>query len=549
MNSTAIDLSSSATNPLEIDLLGSGRLPALPSAWLRGDDRDLLRPLNFLVPDEPLPDPMPAKDRRALADALAVANAAYGHPAAEAMAERLADPETQVVVTGQQAGLWGGPLLGLSKLLATLRWVEALEAAGRKAVAVFWVATEDHDFRETAQTVLLGRDGVENLSLGDDPAPLMPVGMRTFGPNLDALDAQAAELLSGTAPGLAWVQRWYRPNARFGEAFSRLMVSLLGERAPLMLDSMLPEVKRQEQPWMRRLVEERGAVDSTFQAREAEIVDRGYELQVAPQPNTSPLFLLRGNERRRIAWTDDGTGYFLRGLEDDVRPVDELLTILDENPSVVSPGVLARPAMQDAMLGTAIQVLGPSETTYMSQVSAIYPLLGLDPPSSALRPQLMVLEARQVEYLNELGVTLPELLGGDIDKLLTEKLGGDIVQPIRERIEAALEDLHGPVVGLDQSLEKPLRKTRDHMIRGLDQLAGRVAAATARKNDTWKRRLEQIHQSVEPKGFQERTLPVLHFLNRFGPEVGHAILAQLDLDPRCLRALQLDPAPGNWGDL
>ena len=52
-----------------------------------------------------------------------------------------------------------------------------LEAAGTPAVAVFWVSTEDHDFREVARATFFGRQGPETLELGEDPEPLAPLGM------------------------------------------------------------------------------------------------------------------------------------------------------------------------------------------------------------------------------------------------------------------------------------------------------------------------------------------------------------------------------------
>ena len=541
----ANDSSSSAASPPELDLLSSGRLPPIPSAWLEGRELDLLAPLRFLRPGTDPEGEPPAVDRRELADALAVANAAYGHPAARELSALLADPQTRVVVTGQQPGLWGGPLLSLDKMIAAQLWAERLSAAGKPAVAVFWVATEDHDWNEMARATLLGRDEARQLDLGEDPAPLLPLGMRTFGPNLSRLDVEAEELLGSGSPALAHVQRWYRPDARFGEAFCRLMVSLLGERTPLLFDSMLPEVKRLQRPWLRRFVDRRHEVEAVVSAREAEITGRGFPLQVTPQPGVSPLFLLRGGERRRIQWTADGQGYVLRGLEEDRRPLAELYAILEENPSVVSPGVLARPAVQDALLGTTLQVMGPSEMSYMSQVSAVYPELGIAPPWTTLRPQALVLEERQIGYLEELDVSLSELLETPVEKLVAEKLGDDFVGPVRERMAALMDELRTPLLALDKTLENPWRKTGDQIGRNLEQLNNKVAAAISRKHEVWRRRLEQLQASLMPNGhLQERELAVLHYLHRYGPQFAEDIASQMQLDPRILRVLRL--VPGSW---
>ena len=546
---TANDSSSSATSLPDLDLLGSSRLPPIPSAWLRGQDLDLLEPLHFLDPaDDPtgalLRHAAPSVDRRELAQALAVANAAYGHPAAEEMAERLADPKTKVIVTGQQPGLWGGPLLSLDKMIAAQLWAERLSEAGQPAVAVFWVATEDHDWQEMGQAALSGRGGLHQMHLGDDPAPLMPLGMRTFGDTLVDLEGQAEEIFGGRTPALDRARRWFRPDARFGEAFCRLMASLLGPRTPLLFDAMLPEIKRLQGPWLKHFVEHRETIESALGAREADIEDRGHPLQVTPQPGTSPLFLLRGNERRRIVWGEDGKSYFLRGQEQDVRPLEQLYEILDENPSVVSPGVLARPAIQDALLGTTLQVMGPSEMSYMSQVSAVYPHLGLTVPWTTLRPQALILEQRQLDYLQELDISLQELFEVPTEQLVAQRLGENFLGPIRERMGALMDELRAPTVALDANLEKPWRKTRDQIDRNLDQLDRKITAAVARKNEVWHRRLEQVRDACLPAGhLQERELSVLHFLERYGPGFAEDIAAGMSLDPRNLQVIRLTPGP------
>ncbi len=572
---TANDSSSSATSPLEagaleLDLLARGRLPALPTAYLNGRDRDLLAPVRFLGAGELPQGPAPAIDRRELARALAMANAAYGHPAAAAQAARLADPATRVVVTGQQPGLYGGPLYALSKMAAAVKWAEAIDAAGEPAVAIFWVATEDHDFSEVARAAFLSRDGVRRVDLGADPAPLLPVGMRTFGPNLKKVEQELE--------GFDLPDRWYRPDARFGEAFCRFMVSVLGERAPLMLDSMLPEVKLIQRPILSRLVERRAAVEAAQSLADAEIERRGYPLQVKPRPGLSPLFMLHDQARRRIEWTGDG--YTLRGVapegrpENKPRPLDQLRRILTDNPAIISPGVLARPAVQDAILGTTLQVMGPAELSYMAQVAAVYPVLEIEPPWTTLRPQALVLEERHAGYLEELDVCLAELLAvssskgaeADLDQLVAAKLGEDLIGPARRRIEQILDDLQGPLAAIDPGLAGPLRKTRGHIGRGLDQLGGKVAGAIARRHQVWRRRLEQVRASCLPGGqAQERLLSVAHFTGRYGAprrrsaleagsseggqaeHFGGVLLEQLGLDPRRLHVIRVSPAASGLG--
>ena len=134
----------------------------------------------------------------------------------------------------------------------------------------------------------------------------------------------------------------------------------------------------------------------------------GFAPQVAPQAGVSPLFLVRGRERRRIEWRG-GDRFALRGGEGEPEPIARLLETIEGNPAAVSPGVLARPAIQDAVLGSALFLVGPGEMAYLAQAAAAHEVLGVAPPAVALRPHALVLDRRSREHLAELGSTLAEL--------------------------------------------------------------------------------------------------------------------------------------------
>ena len=556
-NTTATDSSSSADalsegfreacDPwCEIDLAAAGKIAPLPRAFLEGQHLDLLAPLRFVRPGvaEPPPEPPSERpDRREVARALAVANRGWGHPRADELSEKLADPATRVVVSGQQPGLLGGPLLSMVKMLATVLWAERLEAAGGgPVVPVFWVATEDHDWAELSRARLIDRDGVRDVDLGDDPTPLLPVGMRTFGSRLPAV----LEILADTGPGALGDARSesvlaaYRPDARFGEAFCRFHASLLGRRAPLFLDAMLPELKQAQRPWLRALVERRNRVASELAHAHAKLEERGLPLQVAPQPGTSPLFLLHRGERRRIVWEGDAR-FSLRGSDEDPRLISELLAVIDENPTAVTPGVLARPMIQDATLGTTLQVMGPSEVSYLAQASGVYRALDRPGPWTTLRPRGLVLEPKHREHLRDLGVPLAEVLDRVPDDVIHDRFGSDLTGPVRDRIRAAFDDLRPAVLAVDPNLASPVEKTRDHALRGLDKLEGKIRAAEGRRHSIWRDRIEAIRATAAPDGVdQERSVAAAHFLVRYGETFPAAIEANLGLDPRRLRVTILD---------
>ncbi len=129
----------------------------------------------------PPPSARPTSSGRcaAVAGALARQQEARGAPRAAERARALAEPGATAIVTGQQAGLFGGPLFVLWKALATIRVARQLEAQrGRAVVPVFWVASDDHDFAEIRSTSLIDSGGADpHPALRPAPRARRPAGL------------------------------------------------------------------------------------------------------------------------------------------------------------------------------------------------------------------------------------------------------------------------------------------------------------------------------------------------------------------------------------
>jgi uncharacterized protein YllA (UPF0747 family) len=304
---------------------------------------------------------------------------------------------------------------------------------------------------------------------------------------------------------------------------------------------MLPALKEAQRPWLRRLVERRREIEEALARRDAEIEARGHSLQVTPQRGLSPLFLLSRGERRRIEWRGED-GYSLRGRDGpgDTGTAQDLLRIADENPGVLSPGALARPALQDAVLGTTLQILGPGELSYIGQSAAVYPVLEIEGPWVGLRPQTLVLEPHYVSKLAEAGVPLSALLGGRqaLDRALADLEGGDFVGPVRRRIEEALQELNEPARAVDPNLDRPLEKTREQILRALDLFGDKATSAAARRNEVRNRRVQMLRDNALPLGKpQERVVAAAHFEGKYGERLVESYWEQMGLDPRVLHVV------------
>ncbi|HEU0052093.1 MAG TPA: bacillithiol biosynthesis BshC, partial [Longimicrobium sp.] len=176
--------------------------------------------------------------------------AAALRPTSEGAAERLrrfVDEGGAVVTTGQQAGLFTGPLYTIHKILSAIRLAEALEAElGTVVLPVFWAASEDHDFAEVAHAEAVTPEGeLRAVAVrATEPIPVPMSDMRLGAEVEDALDVFARAL--GVAPddaSLAVLRAAYRPGATVAEAFTDTIVSLFSSFDLLVTDAADPALK------------------------------------------------------------------------------------------------------------------------------------------------------------------------------------------------------------------------------------------------------------------------------------------------------------------
>src|ERR1700723_1993442 len=175
--------------------------------------------------------------RTKVSDILARQNHAWGvSPKTLANIDRLRSGAL-AAVTGQQVGLFGGPLFSIFKALTAVKLADHATAAGIDCVPVFWLATEDHDLAEVNQISIPGSDGaLQKLTAATQGSPNAPVGTVRFGPEIQAVGEEATGL-SGPSEISDCLADAYRPGETFGSAFARLFARLFADGGVILLDA------------------------------------------------------------------------------------------------------------------------------------------------------------------------------------------------------------------------------------------------------------------------------------------------------------------------
>jgi bacillithiol synthase len=461
----------------------------------------------------------------------------HAPPAARDAARLLADRRTVAVVTGQQAGLFGGPLFTLLKALTALKLAEQVSRDHNiPALAIFWIDAEDHDWEEVRSCTVFSNQLVPHpVALpprpGTEPAPVATI--RLDESILETLD-ELERLLPPTefrAPILDGLRRAYEPGAGMADAFGRWLEEVLGARGLVVYDSSDPASKPLVSEVFARELSMPGQTVKLAALAGSDLTARGYHAQVHAQDDSLALFHLDGG-RRAIRQQD---GRFLIG--DQQFPAAALVEQATERPAGFSPNVLLRPVVQDTIFPTICYVAGPNELAYLGQLRGVYQHFGVPMPLFYPRASATLLDSAAVRFLTKYKLPLEALQAQD-EAALNELLKTQIPPVVDESftataqaIDAQMARLIQIIPTLDPTLEGAARSTLERMQRDLQTLHGKMIQATKRRDETLRRQFMHARALAFPGGHaQERTIGFVSFLNQYGPALVDRLDEELPLD-------------------
>jgi bacillithiol biosynthesis cysteine-adding enzyme BshC len=441
----------------------------------------------------------------------------------------LAKPGTVAVVTGQQVGLFSGPAYTVYKALTAVRIARQLCDQGIRAVPVFWLATEDHDFAEVDHTWIFGADHqpVVLRAQGDGGSQQPVGGMRLRDIPFEALKQQLGTFPFGDEVA-AMVLEAYTPERSMGVAFRELVKRLLAKFDLLYLDPLDEHIRRLGAPLLREAVRASHDLKKQLLERDAELRAAGYHTQVHLEQQTSLVFLLDGN--RRITLRSQNGDY----LSKDARySSEELMDRADH----LSPNALLRPVMQDYLLPTVVYVGGPAELAYFAQAQAIYRTLLGHMPVVVHRAGFTLLDARSKKLIDRYAIDWPVIFEGQdgirdriAKRLVPLQLQAEATE-VRTEVEGALERYGADLMGFDSTLAAALNKGRQKILYQLSKLERKTARETIRRNERALQDSAFLAGLLYPnKHLQERLYTILPFLAKHGPGLIDTIHDQIQLD-------------------
>jgi uncharacterized protein YllA (UPF0747 family) len=439
-----------------------------------------------------------------------LAPAIQARGAAGARLQRAYEQGGAVITTGQQPGLFGGPLMTFVKALTARAMADELEEViGRPVAPVFWAATDDADFDEASVVGIAKTGGAEELRHERTAANGLRMADVPLGADVLALGERLRQAC-GSAPNpdaLDTVLRAYQPGATVGGAYVRALRELMEPLGIAVLDASHPAVASRGGELLLTAASRADAVAQALAARGRAITERGFHPQVEEVAGLSLVFTRENGIKRRLS------------VSEAARATDA---------SVLSSTVLLRPILERCILPTATYVGGPGEFAYFAQVSAVAEALGVPVPRVAPRWSTTILEPRIERLLAELGITRADLGSQRAESRIAHRLMppevGAALEELRRRVDdgarklaAAADGLVSPraMAGMEAALAHRLKRGER-----------RILAAVKRRERETMERLGTVRGSLAPfGGRQERALSYVPFLARYGEPLVTEMLA------------------------
>jgi bacillithiol biosynthesis cysteine-adding enzyme BshC len=457
--------------------------------------------------------------------------------------ERLAavrDQDGFVVTSGQQPGLFTGPLFSLYKALTAVRLAEWLEPrVGRPVAALFWIASEDHDWEESNHTYTVGVDNElhrievpEREGAGELPLHRLPIDDAT-----PALMDQLRGLLPDTEVAeetLSLLRDAYlRDGATLASGFEEAMARMLEPYGVLFVQAHDPGLKARSQGILEEAVLRGERIEGRLAERAEALEAAGYPVQVPILPEGENVFLEGPGGRERLY--RDGEGFHLRHSELPLSR-EEVVRRIREDPGTVSPNVLLRPVVEAAVFPTLAYVAGPGEMAYFAQLSPLFEELGVDMPVIHPRFGATLIEAKIRKVIDKFDVSQEDLrqpiheLAGQLAREQEPEEVRRVLGEIRGALSRGASELTKAARELDPTLKGPIHHARSVAMDAFADAEKKILQAVKRENETTLQQLDKAHLHLFPDGKpQERVMGPAYYLARYGREWIDELLAGMEI--------------------
>lgn len=466
----------------------------------------------------------PLQHRKILVDSLRAYNRQAG--AGEktfASIEALAHPDSTVVLTGQQAGIFTGPLYTIYKAIGICllaeKWSKQLE---KPVIPIFWVGEEDHDFSEINHVNVPTAEGPVKLQLNWRPEQKLSVGYTPLPDEINGLIEKLYEILPPTPHRdeiFTILSNTARMSKTPGEWFTRLMTWLFSKHGLVLASPLLVQFRRLSTDIFKDALKHTDAISSALAETELYIRQLGYSPQIKVEDERAHLFIYRQGERFALFHTADG---FATRDGKSKWAAREIFELIQRKPEQFSPNVVLRPAVQDMLFPVLAYIAGPGEISYYGQLRNVYKALGRRMPIIYPRPNITMVEPLMARYLTKYSLTVENILVNysDYSRQVIGAMDGidvkNIFRDFRYNITRQYKDLVDSISAIDPTLKQLADSNLHRVVHQITFMENKVRQRQRQRHETALRQLKRTADNLIPESaWQERVYTIFPYLVKY----------------------------------
>jgi bacillithiol synthase len=480
-------------------------------------------------------------NRSALVEILLHQNQEYNDPKAIENIHMLENPNTVAIVTGQQVGLYSGPLYTVYKIITALKLAEKYKAEypEYKFVPVFWLEAEDHDFLEINKIKIIDKQNnifTHEYFQEGKPADKNygAVGEIILDQFIETLNKNISSTLTLTEYHdsiSALLNESYKNGSSILNSFCLFISKILKNSGLIFFNINSPDVKNLLRPIFEKEINEHPKTSELIINISAEL-EEIYHAQV--KARSINLFMFHAKGRYPLDPSD--YDYTLKGIRQKYTQI-EMVEMLNTTPEVFSPNVILRPICQDYLLPTVCYIAGPSEIGYFAQFKPVYDFFNVEMPIIYPRASMTIIEnkiqkilAKYNLQINDFFTKYEQVLRKVSEEVSSIKLD-QIFNSIENDVNKTFDDLQNDTLKIDTTLISVIENSKGKIQHTYSILKEKLVEAQKRNNKTALDQIEKTILHVFPKNnLQERELNIIYFLNKYNMSVMNRIYEELDIE-------------------
>lgn len=432
----------------------------------------------------------------------------------------------KVVVGGQQAGLFTGPLYTFHKIISIIVKANELESTyDTPVVPVFWIAGEDHDFDEVNHTyVMQQRTGtLQKVKYHTMTPPESNVSR--YEPDKDALK-QALTDYFAALPETSHSKALFQQIAHFIDEsdnwtslFKKIVHECFAHSGLLLIDAQFEALRELEVPLFKQIIQKHEQIDNAFRTQQQRTVTAGLTQMIQTDTNVH-LFMHEEGQRQLLKYEN---GVYRLSKTDVTYTQAELLEKIEAEPALFSNNVVTRPLTEEWVFNTVAFVGGPSEIKYWAELQTVFHEMDIEMPIVLPRLRFTYVTPKIEKLLATYDLDLADMIANGTEAERQRFVRAQASDEVLAEMQHMLEQQHAFYERLEAHLNasedqrKLLKKNHQIQTHQYEYLQSRYLKNIERENEISMRHFHLLSQTLHPMGgLQERIWNPLQLLNEFG---------------------------------